>query len=529
MNKSVSAILVVAVVLAGACLVLAANQGDGGDRTDFGLTSTKLSLAPGEDATLSPWVLPGNAKESDIIWTTDNAAVATVDGGTVTAVADGSAVITAAVATGSETFMETCEVTVSASPDHSMRAYDPYSDRYDYLRLDGDGFLGGMLGVSFNEGGYIAISLAGYPDSGTWFKSHTELLGSVKIDFSTLSMTVAGKDVGNNDCISSNLNKKAKSNYMITEGNTTYNSTATSPVLYVKGLGYGEYTVTFTLKYSDSESKVVEGTFVYCEGDGKYDSNFEYTRHYVWRSDVQQPGHAQSVKTHVIDVTYDYSDYWGAMLRTVNDAYFYSDGTYLNYSNDYDCVLLVDTGGSVSALSDKLREEYTARYGRTAEGQLYAQYLQVFLQIAFCYEYDHNLYYDCDSKHEDYADIWVASDMTILMGVGDCEDTSILLTSLYKSSGYDSALATLPRHMTSLVKIDSYKDYGLSGLHPAVTYGGKSYYFCETTTDAPFYYYSGGTLYATISVTDIGTNYTAHYIGFLGSDYKSSEYQVFEV
>lgn len=75
------------------------------------LEPTELTLEPGNTAGLKVTVTPENADYDGIAWTSDNTGVVTVDNGTVTAVANGEAVITATV----EGKSATCKVTVSTS------------------------------------------------------------------------------------------------------------------------------------------------------------------------------------------------------------------------------------------------------------------------------------------------------------------------------------------------------------------------------------------------------------------------------
>lgn len=77
--------------------------------TSITLSAQSLSLEVGQTQTLTATVLPENATDKTLTWTTDNASVATVSGGTVTAVAVGEAVITAAW----EDVIATCTVAVA--------------------------------------------------------------------------------------------------------------------------------------------------------------------------------------------------------------------------------------------------------------------------------------------------------------------------------------------------------------------------------------------------------------------------------
>ena len=77
--------------------------------TSISLDKTSLELAQGETATLTATVKPDDASDKTVTWTSDKATVATVDAnGKVTAVAEGTATITAKA--GDKT--ATCTVTV---------------------------------------------------------------------------------------------------------------------------------------------------------------------------------------------------------------------------------------------------------------------------------------------------------------------------------------------------------------------------------------------------------------------------------
>ena len=79
------------------------------------LDKTELQLAVGENATLSAAITPENATDKNVTWSSDDAAVATVDeNGLVTAHGIGTTTITATTADGGKT--ATCAVTVSAQP-----------------------------------------------------------------------------------------------------------------------------------------------------------------------------------------------------------------------------------------------------------------------------------------------------------------------------------------------------------------------------------------------------------------------------
>ena len=78
--------------------------------TDVSLDEDTLSLYTGDTASLTATVEPSNATNQKVTWSSDNADVATVDNGTVTAVGAGEATITVTTEDGSKT--ATCQVTV---------------------------------------------------------------------------------------------------------------------------------------------------------------------------------------------------------------------------------------------------------------------------------------------------------------------------------------------------------------------------------------------------------------------------------
>ena len=76
--------------------------------TSVALSSSSLSLVEGESQTLTATVNPADATEKTVTWATSDAQVASVSGGKVTAVKEGSATITASCGGKSAT----CAVTV---------------------------------------------------------------------------------------------------------------------------------------------------------------------------------------------------------------------------------------------------------------------------------------------------------------------------------------------------------------------------------------------------------------------------------
>jgi uncharacterized protein YjdB len=78
--------------------------------SSISLSSSALTLPAGTTSTLITTVLPSNASNKTIMWTTSNPSVATVTSGIVKAVGDGTATITATTADGGKT--ATCSIKV---------------------------------------------------------------------------------------------------------------------------------------------------------------------------------------------------------------------------------------------------------------------------------------------------------------------------------------------------------------------------------------------------------------------------------
>ncbi len=80
--------------------------------TSVSLNKTSLTLEIGESETLTATVLPSNATDKSVTWTSSDLSVATVEDGKVTAIGSGIATITATTSNGK---MAICRVTVNAA------------------------------------------------------------------------------------------------------------------------------------------------------------------------------------------------------------------------------------------------------------------------------------------------------------------------------------------------------------------------------------------------------------------------------
>lgn len=81
--------------------------------TSISLDQTTASINPGEAITLTATVLPDNATDKSVVWSSSDESIATVDNGVVTAVAPGVATITATTVDGTN-LSATCEITISS-------------------------------------------------------------------------------------------------------------------------------------------------------------------------------------------------------------------------------------------------------------------------------------------------------------------------------------------------------------------------------------------------------------------------------
>lgn len=81
--------------------------------TGVSLNQSSLSLTTGSTSTLTATVAPSNATNKTVTWSSSNTAVATVSNGTVTAIGNGTATITATTADGG--YRASCTVTVTTA------------------------------------------------------------------------------------------------------------------------------------------------------------------------------------------------------------------------------------------------------------------------------------------------------------------------------------------------------------------------------------------------------------------------------
>jgi len=94
------------------------------DVTGITLPATASMTVGGDALTLTPTVLPADAKDKTVTWTTSDASVATVTNGVVTAVGAGTATITATATNGTDDTSDdktaTCTVTTVTDLSHTL-------------------------------------------------------------------------------------------------------------------------------------------------------------------------------------------------------------------------------------------------------------------------------------------------------------------------------------------------------------------------------------------------------------------------
>lgn len=500
----------------------------------FGLSSTErtMSLADDDGITLSVWSLPSGKAYSDIDWSSSDENVATVSGGTVKGVSAGTATVTAKLGGWSDS----CRVTVvDGTVSSEKRAYNAYSDDFDYAVLGNgsdDGFANGILALTFNAGKAVVISMPGYENK--WLTANRDFIGSVSADFAKVAITL--KDGDGNTIASSTYTNEYKQHSdhndfrwgrLLGSGGTSY--TTLLPVS-LGSLSYGKsYTVYFDL-YTDSNSTIaydeVTGTFEYVQGNGYRDVSGTYDRTYSWRFGGTSSTHSDSAYTHTVSVTYDYEDYWNNYYKNSKFLSVGSDSV-VNYTSYGWANEFTGVTDSLTKLMNEVKAQYT---GTDYGSQDFAEYVLAFGQICFDYEYDHTQYYIDTDRYSEITDFWAYPNQTVFSGFGDCEDTSMLIASMLKTVGFDSAVMVLPGHMALSVVIDGYRAYSDSEDYMMIQYDGRTYYFCESTVQSPVIQAKGigfNTKYTWISYYE-GLSWFANYgfymIGYSGSTtYTSSD------
>lgn len=118
-----------AIALFGSAFTACKSDDDGDDDvsvTGVSLDKTVAELEVGGTLTLTPAVEPANATNQNVSWSSSDVKVATVENGTVTAVAAGTADITVKTADGGKE--ATCTITVKEKASGSEGGSDDTGD-----------------------------------------------------------------------------------------------------------------------------------------------------------------------------------------------------------------------------------------------------------------------------------------------------------------------------------------------------------------------------------------------------------------
>lgn len=160
--------------------VSASSSGGGGSTTvpvtGVSLNKSSTSLTVGKTEILTATVTPTNATNKAVTWSSNNTAVATVDNGTITAKAKGSATITARTSDGNKT--ATCAVTVTETTTPTPTPPTNNAPTISFV----------LVSNETSSGGYTLSYTATDPDGDT-------LTHKLKLDaggYSTISPTKSG-------------------------------------------------------------------------------------------------------------------------------------------------------------------------------------------------------------------------------------------------------------------------------------------------------------------------------------------------
>lgn len=246
----------------------------------------------------------------------------------------------------------------------------------------------------------------------------------------------------------------------------------------------GKYTVT-VLMYT-SESNYANNT-----APKTYNTDFTCNgtifKEYKWSYSMELS--KKKEKTFALKFAYDYRDY-----------YVYKNNSSLDrrpvVGNEDLFVKYVVVDERINGLSSMLSKVYRLAYGQDAalDGQRYADFLLTFVQINFTYP-PNDLNKNGDTVIYNVVDRYAYPMEVLHRGTGDCEDTSALLASLYKASGFKTAMGMLPGHAIAGVALKGeyvpvMSDTDVASSKVTLEYSemqvnnGYTYYACETTTES---------------------------------------------
>lgn len=120
---------------------------------------------------------------------------------------------------------------------------------------------------------------------------------------------------------------------------------------------------------------------------------------------------------------------------------------------------LMDVGSTVVSVEKSLRSEFERIGGDVSDRQAYADFMASFPQVAITYPPSIYLPGEDSKEGEDYGiygmdEYWACPLETLCIQYGDCEDTAVLLCSLYAAAGYDTAVGGISGHVFAGVALD---------------------------------------------------------------------------
>ena len=136
---------------------------------EVSINKTSLSLTAGETETLVATVLPSDATDKSVIWSSSNSSVASVDNGVVTAISPGTAFITVTTVAGNKTV--TCSVTVTAqnTEEYKINSINVRnSDGTALTEIPTGSFLASVSITNLTSEGDTLVMLASYSAEGRY-------------------------------------------------------------------------------------------------------------------------------------------------------------------------------------------------------------------------------------------------------------------------------------------------------------------------------------------------------------------------
>lgn len=233
------------------------------------------------------------------------------------------------------------------------------------------------------------------------------------------------------------------------------------PVLYYLVPTIGEYDVSVTC-YTGTEGNYVKKA----EYSGTVGYLGTITKEYTWKYLGEE---------YQAEVSFTYEEYREFKEKNTNGRHV------IKYSNSTSFVTYEEP--SIIALAESLRGAYK---GSPALDQEFASFVLGFVQICFDYPPYSTGIFEMDGDEYMYgqSEYFAYPLETIFYGMGDCEDTSILLAAIYKALGYETGVVVIPGHAVAAVGLTSYDP----GYYSALRYeilskevNGLTFYGCETT------------------------------------------------